>query len=274
MLDHSPTTDLLERKRQAIEIASACTKLLQERFAAKRVILFGSLAGQTPWHDRSDIDLAVEGLPEGQFFRAFSACRDLLSSDLDLDLVCLEDVYPEMRSRILRGIDMTKNPIAALKSLIEDEFIALQRIVRVAGEALATVPDPPDQLQLNGFASYLHQYYTGIERIFQRIAIHIDGYLPAGERSHIELLDRMAEPVPGKRNALIDRNQQNILRDYLGFRHFFRHAYGYQLRWSEMRFKIEMMESTLEQLQRAILETLDVLLQAIESREEKRESIE
>lgn len=107
----STELDLAKRKEIALKIAVNCTQLLQEKFGAKRVILFGSLAGQTPWHNRSDIDLAVEGLPEGNFFQAYAACRQLLTQELQLDLLALEDVYPEMRSRILQGIDMTDNSI-------------------------------------------------------------------------------------------------------------------------------------------------------------------
>jgi predicted nucleotidyltransferase len=83
-----PNTGLAEkRKEQALEAAEACIRLLKERFGARRVILFGSLVGQSPWHEQSDIDLTVEGLAPEEFFHAYSACRDLLPQGLDLDLV-------------------------------------------------------------------------------------------------------------------------------------------------------------------------------------------
>jgi len=88
-----------KRKARALGAAEACRRLLKERFGARRVILFGSLAGQGPWHGRSDIDLAVEGLAPDEFFAAYSACRDLLPPGLELDLLSLESVYPEMRAR-------------------------------------------------------------------------------------------------------------------------------------------------------------------------------
>jgi predicted nucleotidyltransferase len=49
-------------REQVLEAAEACKRLLRERFGARRVILFGSLAGQAPWHAQSDVDLAVKGL--------------------------------------------------------------------------------------------------------------------------------------------------------------------------------------------------------------------
>ncbi|ACK67327.1 hypothetical protein PCC8801_3358 [Rippkaea orientalis PCC 8801] len=260
-----PEISLIEKKQVALQIVLDCTELLKKQFGAKRVILFGSLTGQTPWHSRSDIDLAVEGLPKGIFFRAYAACRQLLPKglNLDLDLIPLEDVYPEMRSRILEGIDMINSSIIALKSLIEDEFTALERIVKTTEESLKTINQCPSQLELNGFASYLHQYYTGIEKIFQRIAIHIDHYCPTGEHSHIDLLNQIASDIPEIRKAIITPEQAIILREYLAFRHFFRHAYGYQLRWSEMQIKLELMSDTLSQLHQQIINLLDNLTQEI-----------
>ncbi len=241
------------RKQLALDIARNCSSLLINKFAAKRVILFGSLAGQTPWHDRSDIDLAVEGLPEGTFFLAYSACRDLLPEGLELDLVPLEDVYPEMRSRILQGTVMNPNSLTALKALIDDELISLARIVKETQNTLKELGEtPPRQLEMNGLAAYLHQYYTAIESIFRRIALQIDGYLPIGERSHLDLLEQMAQDIANVRTALIEPQQYLILKDYLNFSHFFRHAYGYQLRWQELHLKLVMMPEAFEKLRQSI----------------------
>ncbi|MBI1878981.1 MAG: nucleotidyltransferase domain-containing protein [Chloroflexi bacterium] len=55
-------TELEQRRHQALQAAEACIALLKNRFGARRVILFGSLAGQGVWHNQSDIDLAVEGV--------------------------------------------------------------------------------------------------------------------------------------------------------------------------------------------------------------------
>jgi len=50
----------LERSKAYI-IAQKCVQLLKERFNADKVYLFGSVTGDGIWHDRSDIDIAVEG---------------------------------------------------------------------------------------------------------------------------------------------------------------------------------------------------------------------
>jgi predicted nucleotidyltransferase len=237
-----------KRKEQALEAAEACIRLLKERFGVQRVILFGSVAGQGTWHGRSDIDLAVEGLAPEEFFPAYSACRDLLPRGLELDLVPLEDAYPEMRARILGEVEMPDDPLLALRGLIEDELVALNRVVESTEEALASLSDDPGQFELHGLAAYLHQFYTGVESIFERIAVWSGEGLPRGEYWHVDLLNQMAEEQVGERPAVIDEPLRARLKDYLEFRHFFRHAYGHMLLWNKMRWKVENMSDTLTKL--------------------------
>lgn len=237
-----------KRKEQALEAAEACIRLLKERFGARRVILFGSLVGQGPWHEQSDIDLAVEGLAPEEFFPAYSACRDLLPRGLELDLVPLEDAYPEMRARILGEVEMPNDPLLALQRLIEDELVALERVVKNTEEALALLSGDPSQFELHGLAAYLHQFYTGVESIFERIAVWSGEGLPRGEYWHVDLLNQMAEEPVGIRPAVIDEPLRARLNDYLEFRHFFRHAYGCTLLWNKMRWKADNMADTLTKL--------------------------
>ncbi len=70
--------------------------MLVEQYGARRVWLFGSLAHRRFVHTRSDIDLAVEGLPPEKYFRALATLWRLLLTGLELDLVPLEDAKPGM----------------------------------------------------------------------------------------------------------------------------------------------------------------------------------
>ncbi|MCI0529315.1 MAG: nucleotidyltransferase domain-containing protein, partial [Nitrospira sp.] len=83
--------DAQTRYQQAQEAAEACIRVLKEQFGVREVYVFGSLAGQSPWHSRSDIDLAVEGLPPKEYIRALSTLWELLPEGLELDLITLED---------------------------------------------------------------------------------------------------------------------------------------------------------------------------------------
>jgi hypothetical protein len=196
----------------------------------------------------------VEGLAPESFFRAWAELDQLLPPGVRLDLVSLEDVSPELRARILEEVKMPDDPVLALKSLVEDELRTLERVVDRVREALESLSERPTQLEVRGLASYLHDFYTGVESIFERIAVRIDGGLPKSAQWHIDLLDQMAEAREGVRPAVIDTRLWGLLKEYLEFRHFLRHAYGYELSWLKMRPLAEGMADIFAQLDRGLRE--------------------
>jgi len=50
----------------------------------------------------------------------------------------------------------------------------------------------PTGVELRAAASMLHDYYTGLKKIFRLIALELDSNLPSGEDWYKRLLDRMA----------------------------------------------------------------------------------
>jgi len=74
-------------------------QLLREEFGATRVIAFGSLAHGAWFEPRSDIDLAVEGVPVEAFWRAWCAL-DRLGSTVEIDLVAIESAPERLRDEI------------------------------------------------------------------------------------------------------------------------------------------------------------------------------
>jgi hypothetical protein len=70
----------------------------------------------------------------------------------------------------------------------------------------------------------------------------------------------MAQEIPNIRDTLINPQQYLLCKDYLNFRHFFRHAYGYQLRWQELRLKLLMMPEIFEQLSQRLDEVFRQLM--------------
>lgn len=233
--------------------------LLKSRFGARRVILFGSLAGQGVWHSQSDIDVAVEGLSPADFFKAYSACSDLLPRGMELDLIPLEDVYPELRARILGEVEMPEDPILALKSLVEDELIALDRVAQQMIKLLKECAQPPSWVELYAFAGLLQEFYNGAERIFERIAVTLVEGLPQSKSWHTDLLIQMATPRSDARPAVIDEPLRARLEEYLKFRHFFRHAYRHTLEWSRMHWLTEQLDETLQMLREQLRVFFDTL---------------
>ena len=247
-------------KAQAWMVAESCARLLKERFEVKEVYVFGSLADESPWHDRSDIDLAVEGLPPADYIRALSGCWDLLPEGMELDLVPLEDAYPEVRARILGEVEMPEEAHAALKREIEDELRGLERVRGEMAQLLARMPQEPTFVELRAAASILQDFYSGVERIFERVAVRLDGDLPPGPSWHTLLLRRMEGSFADVRPAVIDHRLALCLLDYLRFRHLARHIYGYELEWDRCRPLAEGVEGTLAELKRQ-LEDFEQLLE-------------
>lgn len=82
--------------------------------------------------------------------------------------------------------------------------------------------------------SVLHSLYNGLKNIFEIIAKNVDGSVPSGNKSHQELLHQIASKN-NRRNEIIDEKLYLKLREYATFRHFYRHAYSFQLNWEKMK---------------------------------------
>jgi predicted nucleotidyltransferase len=253
----SDTTNI--QQQEARELAARCATVLQHRFGARRVIPFGSVVEHGTWHPGSDLDLAVEGIAPEQFFRAWAVLREILPPGLDVDLVDLEHAGEALRARILGEKTMSEDPVHALKELVEDELAALRHIVQAVQEGLGPLEEAPSQFAMNALASYLHQFYTGCERILERIAVAVDGAFPGGAFSHANLLAQMARELPGIRPAVLHEALWLRLQDYLACRHFFRHAYGYTLEWAKLRPLVASMAATLIDVQGQLLAFLEAL---------------
>jgi predicted nucleotidyltransferase len=73
--------------------------MLVHDFGARRVYLFGSLAREGRFHERSDVDLAVEGIAPDRFFKAWAAAG--AHSNVPIELVDMDEVGETMRKLIL-----------------------------------------------------------------------------------------------------------------------------------------------------------------------------
>ena len=71
------------------------------RFAFRRMYLFGSTIADGPLSVWSDLDLAVEGLPDEDFFRLLGYLVD--QSSIEVDLKPMERLDPDVREGIIRG---------------------------------------------------------------------------------------------------------------------------------------------------------------------------
>jgi len=88
------------RVQELRQVARTCARRLVQDFGASKVYLFGSLVEEELVHDRSDIDLAVEGLEGRLYFKALRELWRLLPEGGELDLVLLEQAWPDLAGRV------------------------------------------------------------------------------------------------------------------------------------------------------------------------------
>jgi hypothetical protein len=126
--------------------------------------------------------------------------------------------------------------LARLAASIRSE---IDRLVAVVAEAELALRDfseiTPPLRELRGIGDIVHDFYTGIERIFEKIAPELNGGVPAGSAWHRELLESMALDLPTIRPPVIGRETVRILGEYLRFRHLFRNVYGFELEWERLQ---------------------------------------
>lgn len=85
-----------------------------------------------------------------------------------------------------------------------------------------------DDIETVAMAGVLHSFYNGIEKILVIIAKHVDKDIPTGIRWHSNIIIQMSKKY-GKREAAFSEKIIERLREYLAFRHFYRHAYSFHI---------------------------------------------
>lgn len=136
-----------------------------------------------------------------------------------------------------------------LHKQIAVELQQLNRLLEVHRPLLdKCANEVPSEIETSALAAMLHSFYTGIENIFKRIVLESEEMLPAGEAWHRGLLDLITRSSSA-RAAVISTPLRDRLREYLRFRHVFRQAYSFDLRWDKMRTLVLACIETLRLLE-------------------------
>lgn len=91
--------------RRGWEVAEKAASLLRNRFRAERIVVFGSLIRPEDFDERSDVDLAVRGVSDGDYLRAVAAVTGL-DSEITVDLIRLEQASPSLCRQVEEGVDI------------------------------------------------------------------------------------------------------------------------------------------------------------------------
>ena len=152
----------------------------------------------------------------------------------------------------------------ALSARIRDEVEDLERtqqaVQRHWGWA-QTATDHQDAY-LNSVALNLHAFYSGLERVFDLIAVDVDGGRPGSSDWYVELLRQMTLDLGTTRPAVISREVWTALDDYRRFRHFIRNIYATNLVPAWMGTLVRDLSPVWKKL-RAELEEFAAFLEAV-----------
>ncbi|MCE2402606.1 hypothetical protein J4G08_17205 [Candidatus Poribacteria bacterium] len=249
---------LLERAWQvAYEIAT----LLYDEFGATQVAVFGSLAEPISFTKSSDIDIAVWGLSDKTHSTAYWKVMDI-DTGFKIDLINFDTTKGLFQERIQQQAILVKKgeqptlwktlyehlqrqvfPVVEeeiyemnrkkLTQRINDELVKIEdtlaRIQRGL-EKIKVVPSDVTEFVENTIATDLADIYSGIERIFERIANEVDGQLPRGSRWHKNLLEQMTKQR-AERPPVISDDTFLKLGELLAFRHKVTNIYGRELKY-------------------------------------------
>lgn len=110
---------------------------------------------------------------------------------------------------------------------ISDLTLVIARAERAGRVARNTGEDA--DLYVDAAALNLHDFYSGLERVFRQIAAVVDRSVPSGAEWHRDLLQQMCIEIPGLRPAVLSTDTCIALEEFMRFRHVVRNVYAYQL---------------------------------------------
>ena len=130
-----------------------------------------------------------------------------------------------------------------LADRIRGELADLELSIRKAEKSwdLAKKAESNQDAYLDSVALNMHAFYSGLERLFELIARHVDGSSFQGASWHRDLLYRMADDVAEVRPAVISSDIARELDQYRRFRHLVRNVYTVSLEAEKMSGLVESL---------------------------------
>ena len=153
---------------------------------------------------------------------------------------------------------------AVIAGRLNSELTELNRVADRILKEWERAKTSGDEYYIDAVAFNINSFYTGLERIFQKIASGIDESMPSGSSLHYELLLQMASEIPGVRPPVISEEIKNILEDYLGFRHIVRNIYSYKINPEKIEVLVKKLPDALTKINNEI-KALSIYLQNLKT---------
>jgi len=111
--------------------------------------------------------------------------------------------------------------MSEVNEYVEAELENIERLVKElpAEKSLESLSG----LELSGTAAILHGFYNGLENVLKQLVRYRELQIPEGPSWHRDLIAAAVS------NGIISEGTAEVLKGYLAFRHFFSHAYAFDL---------------------------------------------
>lgn len=137
-----------------------------------------------------------------------------------------------------------------LKKYCEAEFENIETVMSDLSSVVKEKVFEYSTTELAAIATFLHNIYNGTENILKRVLISKGLDIRKTLTWHRDLLKTAHE------NGVINDDLYGTLSEYLAFRHFFVHAYSFNLNWEALRPLVDNLQDTQKMFRASLISYL------------------
>ena len=135
-----------------------------------------------------------------------------------------------------------------VKIKIEHEISRIDKLITNAKPLLDLCKiREPDFIEITATAQILHSFYNGVESIIIIFFKNFGEKLPNDTQWHKTLFE-MAFGNNSKNVRIFSDDRKEKLEEYLSYRHFIRHSYSSELKWSEMASLVKELDEVWKEV--------------------------
>ena len=139
--------------------------------------------------------------------------------------------------------------------LLQTDINAQLQLIKAIDGKLAVRAEgvnPDDVIRLESIAYQIHNLYSATEDLLKIVAACFENNIADTRQWHTALLNRMTVPILGIRPAFISSEICALLNGLRGFRHFFRHAYGTNIDYEQLKINLDRARKIYSNLEKDI----------------------
>ncbi len=134
---------------------------------------------------------------------------------------------------------MDSKKLILLKVDLEGQMGIIQKIHQKLLSRASVLKDKDDEVILESLAYQIHNLYCATEDLLKIVASYFENNISNTSQWHSLLLQRMSMEIPDIRPAFLSTDSYLILNSLRGFRHFFRHAYGANIEYVQLKVNLD-----------------------------------